>query len=83
MNKSNSVSSIIAVGLIFASTIVGLYAINGLEKEESIVDSSEHVYLDTIFSENEYVKKFTEVDNELLAFFANLREDIGTSLFVL
>lgn len=83
MNKSNSVSSIIAVGLIFASTIVGLYVINGLEKEESKVDPTDHVYLDMIFSENEYVKKFTEIDNVLLAFFANLREDIGTSLFVL
>ena len=80
---TNSSIGGIAVILIFATTIVGLYVVNGLGTAESYEDDSNHVFLDTAFSENEFVKTFNEIDGNLQTFLADLRKDLGSSLFIL
>ena len=82
MAANSSIGGIVVI-LIFAATVAGLYAVNGLGTAESYEDDSNHVFLDTVFSENEFVKTFNEIDSNLLTFLDDLRKDLGSSLFIL
>ncbi len=82
-DKKRGSISLIAVALIFVTAILGLYAVNGLEKAESYEDNSNHEFIDKAISDNEIVKKFNEIDGILLSFFNDVRHDLGSLLFIL
>ena len=81
-NKTNSISLVVAV-IIFMTAILSLYAITGLEKAESYVATPDSEFTDTTFSENEIIRTLIEIDNFLLTSIAELKEDLGVSLFIL
>jgi hypothetical protein len=68
----------VLVGLVFVAAVAGLIAVNDLGSAESFqnTSNSENSKI-TQNSEDEIVRALNEMDNKLVAFFSDLKDDLG------